>query len=257
MSSSSKQICPPCDSCIINIPPSEQFLPEAATTIDELARKRLEYIIGMAHDTTLSPFTQQQYNLIREANCRSRITTCSLRWGLISSLFVSVVFLYVSAFVTAKENSGKKINPYISSLIPLFSVVYTTIVLTYATGFAPDNSSNAFNAMQDTLLETTNIYNDLAYTLIALNYSSEKRDKEIVKQFKEGNYLEILKGRILKDTQNEQRSKLITELFVQALMFLEEERIENISSPPLRAFAFTTQQIKGGFLNSESEDGRY
>ena len=139
--------------------------------IDDLALLRLQYLALIPTSLGKSPFTAKQITIIHKSYRKECQVYWGLRLGLLTSVVTTLGLAYLGFSIKDDSSDGLKGGVYTAAAVVTTGLVVLSF---WATGFAPNASSNTFNDQQDALLEMEETYEDLAYRLTALYFSTQQ-----------------------------------------------------------------------------------
>lgn len=203
---------------------------ERKAPIEELALLRLKYLASISPSSGKSPFTRRQLDIIKTCNSKN----CQVVWGLRLGVAASVIAVLGLAYLglSIKNKSSDEYKAGIATVVGGVSAALT-ILSFWATGFAPDASSNAFNDQQDALLEMEETYADLAHRLITLYYSPQR---EVAIQLVRQIGMDRLKQVISHTIHNHSRGQLIIARLQEGVNFIKSEGAQLPENTLFRCF---------------------
>lgn len=151
--------------------------------ITDLSLVCLLYLASIKDNPEKSPFTVNQKTIVENSHFWNKVTIGSIIiFGYVINPLIAVTASYL-ALIPSKnstnvgnENQQVTLSPYaLVTIIAVFGILIN-VFATWATGSAPDKSSNAFNAKQDALQGMEKVYEDLAKRLIYF-YGKESQDE--------------------------------------------------------------------------------
>ncbi len=147
---------------------------ERNTKVHELALIRLLYLASVKSNPNKFVFIQRHFNVLQISDSKANQALWLLR---ICCVVNTILFLGIPFLVLIPTSIPAPIEWSAGTAAGVAATGAIANSLSFwATGWAPDDSSNAKNAKQDALFETQNIFEDLAFRLIRLYFSPGKSE---------------------------------------------------------------------------------
>ncbi|MEX2437911.1 MAG: hypothetical protein WD449_01515 [Candidatus Babeliales bacterium] len=181
----------------------------------DIVLERLQYLTTLKADAAAkSPFTQEQYSILHNSDRLGARTKKGLIWG--NGLAIA---LWSSAAILPILN-----GPSIALLTTAIGLgmVGNTLSL-WTTGWAPDQSSNAYNERQDMLYEFSYIYQNLGRTLLARYLGKETQSKE-AQRIAEALNAPYIMTLIAQKINNTRRAEMIMRTIIQAINYIKNQK---------------------------------
>lgn len=213
-------------------------LPDAATRRDEVIR--LIYLATITEEGK-KPFSNRELAIFKESDTKATRVTVALWGGLSLSLLLTLAaFAGLTGGIDSLSNMEKAA---ITVSIAVFSGLLINPMAYYATGFATNASSNAFNNKQDITLRYAKTLSNSAKILLALAFGSAE-EQTLARAIVHNIDMNALRAKIEAPLNNPIRSEDVLEPLSQVVAYLKEDDLEHLKKESLRQFVLARTHIR-------------
>ncbi|CRX39366.1 hypothetical protein [Estrella lausannensis] len=211
-------------------------LPDAATRRDEVIR--LIYLTTLAEEGK-SAFNEKELALFKESDTKATRVIVALWGGLSISLLLT--FASLAGLTSGLDSLSNMEKAAIAVSVTVLCGVVINPMAYYATGFATNSSSNAYNDKQDISLRYAKTLSNSAKILLGLAYGNVE-EQTLAHAIVQNIDMNVLRAKVEGALKNPIRSEDILDPLVQVVAFLKDDDIEHLKKETLRQFVLAKTQ---------------